>query len=189
MGICVVVFAIRSWFPTKLIFLVIYSFPSLTQAPDPSTIRSIEILKKSLKMVRLHWIANQDYHYACEQLKSVRQDLTVSGWMIFTVKFVYFIYVASCSDWVLGSRDQGSVHRSSLWNSCQDSVGESRCLTFHIRLSSEQITESCIISPPGWFSRIQSMSSPVEILAQHHSFSQPPRVHRLQDSLFLIHGR
>eukprot|EP01103_Thecamoeba_quadrilineata_P018045 TRINITY_DN666_c0_g1_i4.p1 TRINITY_DN666_c0_g1~~TRINITY_DN666_c0_g1_i4.p1 ORF type:complete len:552 (+),score=107.94 TRINITY_DN666_c0_g1_i4:77-1657(+) len=49
----------------------------LTEPPDPSTVRPELVLKNTLKMLRRKWKQNPDYHYVCEQLKSVRQDLTV----------------------------------------------------------------------------------------------------------------
>ncbi|BFI21799.1 SAC3 family protein LENG8/THP3 [Marchantia polymorpha subsp. ruderalis] len=46
----------------------------LTSAPDPSTVRPEDILRKALAMVQS---TSKSYLYRCEQLKSIRQDLTV----------------------------------------------------------------------------------------------------------------
>ncbi|KAL5196185.1 SAC3 family protein A [Glycine soja] len=46
----------------------------LTSAPDPATVRPEEVLEKALLMIQN---SQKNYLYKCDQLKSIRQDLTV----------------------------------------------------------------------------------------------------------------
>ena len=50
----------------------------LTSPPPPETVRPEHVLRRSLVMVQQRWVADRNYPYVCEQLKSIRQDLTVS---------------------------------------------------------------------------------------------------------------
>jgi len=49
----------------------------LTSQADPARVRTPTVLRAALDMVKRKWIQSQDYEYCCNQLKSIRQDLTV----------------------------------------------------------------------------------------------------------------
>ncbi|GMT21118.1 hypothetical protein PFISCL1PPCAC_12415, partial [Pristionchus fissidentatus] len=49
----------------------------LTAAPDPTTVRPLEILKKSLHHMKEQYRKSADYRFMCDQFRSIRQDLTV----------------------------------------------------------------------------------------------------------------
>lgn len=53
------------------------SYFRLTAPPAPDTVRPLPVLEKALVHIRRKWIKEHNYNYACDQLKSLRQDLTV----------------------------------------------------------------------------------------------------------------
>ena len=54
-------------------------FDRFLQAPDPAMVRPQKVLEKSLAMVKQKWKSKPDYYFTCEQLKAIRQDLTVNN--------------------------------------------------------------------------------------------------------------
>eukprot|EP00842_Homolaphlyctis_polyrhiza_P000522 jgi/Hompol1/1470/HPOL_000346-RA len=53
------------------------SYLRLTSAPDPTTVRPINILRQTLELLKTRWKEDRNYTYICDQFKSLRQDLTV----------------------------------------------------------------------------------------------------------------
>jgi len=49
----------------------------LTSAPNPDTVRPLPVLEKTLDFLKKKWKKDNNYSYICDQLKSLRQDLTV----------------------------------------------------------------------------------------------------------------
>ena len=49
----------------------------LTAPPNPETVRPLPVLEKTLEFLKKKWRTEQNYSYICDQLKSLRQDLTV----------------------------------------------------------------------------------------------------------------
>lgn len=52
-------------------------FLRLTVAPEPEDVRPERVLHRSYARVMEHWEQQRDYVYACNQFKSMRQDLTI----------------------------------------------------------------------------------------------------------------
>ncbi|KAL2396970.1 THP3-like protein C2A9.11c [Exophiala dermatitidis] len=49
----------------------------LTSAPNPDDVRPLEVLRKTLELLKKKWRSDGNYAYICDQFKSLRQDLTV----------------------------------------------------------------------------------------------------------------
>ncbi|CAH8296407.1 unnamed protein product [Schistosoma turkestanicum] len=100
----------------------------LTRAPDPTEVRPLAVLKLSLEHVKEKWYSNTDYHWVCEQFKSIRQDLTVQG---IEDDFAVSVYEAH-ADVALEAGDFEEFHQcqSQLLRLHKEGLGVSRLLEF-----------------------------------------------------------
>jgi SAC3 family protein LENG8/THP3 len=55
------------------------TYMRLTSYPKPENVRPIEVLKKALAHIKNQFVQNEDFRWANEQLKGVRQDITVQN--------------------------------------------------------------------------------------------------------------
>lgn len=51
----------------------------MTHDPDPADVRPLNILIKSLDWVISKYAKTKDYNYTGDQLRSIRQDLTIQN--------------------------------------------------------------------------------------------------------------
>ncbi|RMZ80191.1 hypothetical protein DV737_g3072, partial [Chaetothyriales sp. CBS 132003] len=49
----------------------------LTAPPNAEDVRPLEVLRQTLELLKTKWRRDENYTYICDQLKSLRQDLTV----------------------------------------------------------------------------------------------------------------
>ncbi|KAF2725913.1 hypothetical protein K431DRAFT_317343 [Polychaeton citri CBS 116435] len=83
------------------------SYFRLTSAPKPEDVRPLPVLEQALQAVRKKWKKEHSYVYACDQLKAIRQDLTVQHIKnAFTVK-VYEVHARIA----LEMADMGEYHQ------------------------------------------------------------------------------
>eukprot|EP00474_Spongospora_subterranea_P007371 CRZ07829.1 hypothetical protein [Spongospora subterranea] len=86
----------------------------LTSAPDPSTVRPVSVLKKSFNHIISKWNEDRHYLYFWEQMKSLRQDLTIQHIMTdFTIE-AYEANARVCLE----------VDDLSEYNQCQTQLSE-----------------------------------------------------------------
>ncbi|KAI3414217.1 SAC3/GANP/Nin1/mts3/eIF-3 p25 [Globodera pallida] len=98
------------------------SFFRLTASPDPSQVRPLNVLKVSLENVKDKYKQSNDYRYASDQLKSIRQDLMIQN---IRNDFTVSVYEANARV-ALEKRDREE------FNQCQNQLKQLYRLLYYI---------------------------------------------------------
>jgi len=86
-------------------------------APNPEEVRPLEVLEKTLVLLKNKWKAESNYVYICDQFKSMRQDLTVQHIKnSFTIE-VYELHARIALEWKdLGEYNQCQTQLRALYS-------------------------------------------------------------------------
>lgn len=154
------------------------SYTRLSGLPDPRSVRPPAVLEESLKVVQRRFAQSRCYEYALEQLRSIRQDLTVQQ---IRDPLAAAVYETSCRIAI----ESDDMHE---FNVAQVHVRQLHAAGFHAENAAEfcayHILYSATVPPPELrHGQVQDILTSLNPAALRHPFiSQAIRLHVAYDT-------